>query len=124
MMLQPVGSCPDHGRHHRLFVGGHIAESASEAAEGSTLRDAGTINISTAPVATQGSRRFLSGKITADYIWKNLIDERTGYTARLNTPGQPMFQKWASSRSLPEQRAAILRWDREPLQRAAWHPSG
>ncbi|MCC7337051.1 MAG: hypothetical protein IT422_18320 [Pirellulaceae bacterium] len=122
-----VGSLPDlTDDDHRLFVGGHIAESASEAAEGLDTPLVAAVNqyIDAHLLQRKGAARSLSGKITADYIWKNLIDERTGYTARLNTPGQPMFQKWVTVSITPEQRAAILRWDREALQRERLAPIG
>ncbi len=122
-----VGSLPDLTDDvHRLFVGGHIAESPSEAAEGIDTPLVAAVNqyIDTHLLEREGAARALTGKVTADYIWKNLVDERTGYTARLNTPGQPMFQKWVTVSITPEQRAAILRWDREALQRDRLAPIG
>ncbi|MCA9181119.1 MAG: hypothetical protein KDA51_06685, partial [Planctomycetales bacterium] len=122
-----VGSLPDLTDDvHRLFVGGHIAESVSEAAEGLDTPLVAAVNqyIDAHLLKRKGAARSLAGKITADYIWKNLVDERTGYTARLNTPGQPMFQKWVTVSITPEQRSAILRWDREALQRERLAPIG
>lgn len=122
-----VGSLPDlTGDVHRLFVGGHIAESASEAAEGLDTPLVTAVNqyIDTHLLARNRAARALTRKITADYVWKNLVDERAGYIARLNTPGQPMFQKWVSVSVTPEQRAAILRWDREAQQRERLAPIG
>ena len=122
-----VGSLPDlTGDVHRLFVGGHIAESAGEAAEGLDAPLVAAVNqyIDTHLLKRERAARALAGRITDDYVWKNLVDERAGYTARLNTPGQPMFQKWVTVSITPEQRAAILRWDREALQRQRLAPVG
>lgn len=122
-----VGSLPDFTDHdHRLFVGGHIAESANEAADGLDTPLIAAVNqyIDAHLLERDGAARALAGKITVDYVWKNLIDDRAGYTAQLNTPGQPMFQKWVTVSITPEQRAAILRWDREALQRERLAPIG
>lgn len=122
-----VGSLPDlSGDVHRLFVGGNVAESAQEAAEGLDFLLVATVNhyVDTHLLKRDRAAQALAGKITASYVRMNLVDDPAGYIARLNTPGQPMFQKWVTLSITPEQRATILRWDREALQRERLAPIG
>lgn len=122
-----VGNLPDLSDDvHRLFVGGQIAESASEAAEGldTPLVAAVSQYVDRSVLSREGAAQALAGKLTADYVWKNLVDEPAGYVARLNTPGQPMYQKWVTVSITPKQRDEILRWDREAVQRDRLKPIG
>ncbi len=122
-----VGSPPDLSQDvHRLFVGGQIAESEVEAAEGldASLVRAIRQYVEKHLLHQAGSSRGLSTKLTADYVWKNLIDHRSGYVAKLNTPGQPMYQKWVTVSITPEQRGEMQRWHREALQLQRLAPIG
>lgn len=122
-----VGSLPDLTDDvHRLFVGGQIAESESEAVEGldAPLEMAVRQYVEEDLLRRPGAGAALSGKLTADYVWKNLIDQRSGYVAKLNTPTQPMYQKWVTVEITPEQRAEIQRWHREAVQRKRLAPIG
>lgn len=122
-----VGSLPNLTRDvQHLYVGGHIAESESEAAEGldKPLVEAVRRYVEEDLLRIAGTGDALAGKLTADYVWKNLIDQRSGYVAKLNTPGQPMYQKWVTVSITPEQRAEIRHWHREAVQRERLAPIG
>lgn len=122
-----VGALPDLSDDvHRLFVGGEVAESESAAAEGldTPLVMAVRTYVERDVLQHAGAGHALAAKLTADYVWKNLIDQRSGYMAKLNTPGQPMYQKWVTVSVTPEQRGEILGWHREALQRERLTPIG
>lgn len=122
-----VGSLPNLTDDvHRLFVGGQIAETESEAAHGldAALVMAVRQYVEEDLLRSARTGTALSEKLTADYVWKNLIDQQSGYVAKLNTPGQPMYQKWVTVSITPEQRAEIQRWHREALQRERLAPIG
>lgn len=122
-----VGSLPNLTDDvHRLFVGGQIAETESEAAQGldTALVMAVRQYVEEDLLRSAGTGAALSEKLTADYVWKNLIDHQSGYVAKLNTAGQPMYQKWVTVSITPEQRAEIQRWHREVLQRERLAPIG
>ncbi len=135
------------GDVHYLYVSGQIADSESEAAEliddelvaavcrytdqtlldtastGSHPGELGRDLEATERLASRAAG-LLRKKVTADFIWKNMVDDPTGYTARLNVSGIPMFQKWITVSITPEQRAMIMRWDREARQSARLAPVG
>lgn len=122
-----VGSPPDlTDAVHRLFVGGQIAETEREAAAGldTPLVMAVRQYVEEDLLRSSRSGTALSEKLTADYVWKNLIDQQPGYVAKLNTPGLPMYQKWVTVSITPEQRAEIQRWHREALQLERLAPIG
>lgn len=114
------------GELHRLSVGGAIAESASEAehALDEALETALREYVQTHVLAGEQVGRGLEDKLTADYVWKNLIDEPQGYVARLNTAGVPLYQKWVALSITPEQRAIIRDWNQQALQRQRLGPVG
>lgn len=135
------------GDMHYLYVCGQIADSESEAAEliddelvvavcnyvDHVLLDTSangrnrwelSRDLDAADRLTGRAAEFLRKKVNPDFIWKNMVDDPTGYMARLNTSGIPMFQKWVTVSITPEQRAMILRWDREATQSARLAPVG
>lgn len=132
---------------HYVYVSGQIADSESEAAEliddelvAAVCRYIDQMLLDTSPNGSHpwelgrdldasdrlASRAagLLRKKITPDFIWKNMVDDPAGYTAKLNTSGNPMFQKWITVSITPEQRAMIMRWDREAKQSARLAPVG
>lgn len=132
---------------HYLYVSGQIADSESDAAEqiddelvaavssyiDHVLLDTSangrnrwelSRDLDAADRLTGRAAGFLRKKLTADFIWKNMVDDPAGYMARLNTSGIPMFQKWVTVSITPEQRAMIMRWDREATQSARLAPVG
>ena len=122
-----VGRLPDLSQDvHRLFVGGQIAESENEAAAGldAPLIRAVRKYVEEDLLRDSGTSQALAEKITSDYVWLNLIDHRSGYVAKLNTPGQAMYQKWVTVSITPEQRGEIQRWHREAVQLQRLAPIG
>lgn len=122
-----VAAAPDtSGEIHRLSVGGQIADSANEAEQAldEALEAALAEYVKTHVLAGKPVGRGLEDKLTADYIWKNLIDEPQGYVARLNTTGMPLYQKWVALSITPEQRAIIREWNQQALQRQRLGPVG
>ncbi len=102
------------GDVHRLFVGGLIADNESDATEllDAPLVEAVNQYIDRTVLQRSGASSELVKKVTADYIWKNLIDDRAGYMAELTTSGQTMYQKWVTVSITPQQRLEIERWER------------
>jgi hypothetical protein len=122
-----IGALPETtGAVHRVHVGGQIADSPEEAAQ---LLDEALVNALSRYLeqSVLEPRRAVAGlrkRLTPDYIWKNLIDDPAGYTARLNTSGTPLFQKWVTLSITPEQRDIIAAWNREALQQQRLAPVG
>ncbi len=110
-----IGAAPElNDDVHRLFVGGLIADNPADAAEllDAPLVEAVNQYIDHTVLQRTGASSELVKKVTADYIWKNLIDERAGYLAELTTSGQSMYQKWVIVSITPQQRMEIERWER------------
>ncbi len=122
-----IGAAPDFSEeYHRLHVAGQIAETEEEAAEvlDEPLVAAVSDYIDTQVLDRPGASGAFRSKLTADFIWKNLIDVPEGYVARLNTAGVPMYQKWVTVSITPEQREIFRNWDREAIQRRRLAPIG
>jgi hypothetical protein len=122
-----IGALPETtGAVHRVHVGGQIADSPEEAAQ---LLDEALVHalnryLEQSVLEPRGALAGLRKRLTPDYIWKNLIDDPAGYTARLNTSGTPLFQKWVTLSITPEQRDIIIAWNREALQQQRLAPVG
>lgn len=135
------------GDVHYLYVSGQIADSESEAAEliddelvaavfryiDQTLFDSSSTgshpwefgrDLDATDRLASRAAGLMRKKVTPDFIWKNMVDNPAGYTASLNVSGIPMFQKWITVSITPEQRAMIMRWDREARQSARLAPVG
>lgn len=122
-----VGAAPDFSEaYHRLHVAGQIAETEEEAAEvlDEALVAAVSDYIDTQVLDRPGASDAFKSKLTADFIWKNLIDVPEGYVARLNTAGVPLYQKWVTVSITSEQREIFRNWDREAIQRRRLAPIG
>lgn len=70
-----------------------------------------------------GSTR-VQDKVTVKYIWNNLIDDKSGYVAELNTSEGPMYQKWVSVNVSEKQRQQLSQWNSEAIQRERLKPLG
>lgn len=122
-----IGAAPDFSSEvHRLHVGGQIAETEDEAAEAldEDLLTAVRDYIDNQVLRHPGASNALKRNLTADFIWRNLIDVPEGYVVQLNTTGVPMYQKWVTVSITPEQREIFENWDREAMQRRRLVPVG
>ena len=110
---------------HRLPVGGPIAEDEAHAARDmdEALLAAVRRYIDEHIAHRRGAAASMP-QVTADFIWKNLVDEPQGYVARLTTTSLPMYQKWVLISITPEQRDIMEQWGRQALQRQRLAPLG
>ena len=103
--LWPVGSLPTN------------AESELDGALKEPLLASVREYVDRVVVKEPGAYAQISALVDDAYIRLNLINDLEGYTAELETGGEPMYRKWVSVSTTPAQRLQILNWYKQSVQR-------
>lgn len=118
-----IGADPDYsGEVHRLYVG---STAVTDPEEVDTALDVPLL----AALRNYLDDQVLNSLGAADglnlneaFIRRNLIPDPEGVVLKLNTSGEPMYQKWVAVEVTPTQRDMFRQWYREAVQRDRMKP--
>lgn len=118
-----IGADPDYsGEVHRLYVG---STAVTDPEEVDTALDVPLM----AALRNYLDDQVLNSLGAADglnlneaFIRRNLIPGPEGVVLKLNTSGEPMYQKWVAVEVTPTQRDMFRQWYREAVQRDRMKP--
>lgn len=118
-----IGADPDYsGEVHRLYVGSTAVTDPEEVdpALDVPLLAALRNYLDDQVLNSLGAADGLN--LNEAFIRRNLIPDPEGVVLKLNTSGEPMYQKWVAVEVTPTQRDMFRQWYREAVQRDRMKP--
>lgn len=120
-----VGAPADtNGRNHLLFVGSFPTLHERDADDSLEEPLVAAVHKYIDEHVTHQAGSSWQLPVDAEFIRKNLIDDKDGYQCELSTSEGPMYQKWVVVRITPEQRSQFHKWHIEASQRNRLGPLG